>query len=229
MKGLKNSRSQRAKGGKGPSLAVDLKTLLKARKVLRACKGNRVTKLSIWAGSLVAFWGCFRLKELCSGNRHSFDKYSDLLWADVTFTKDSVQIRVKSGKTQGSKPIFVRLWKIDSKILCPRRALLKLAHLQKRKGLFAKTMPVFRRGGGENVRPQDLVKLLNETHPVGGRFTGKGFRSGVPSLLAASGQFGPMDMQHFGRWHSNAYLNYVRGKWDSKTLYQRVAEFILTL
>ncbi len=148
LKGLKNSRGKTCRVGRPPTFAVDPKTLLKVRRFLRKKKGNRVTKLSLWAGSLVAFWGCFRLRELCSGNRHSFDKYSDLLWADVTFTDEAVQIRVKSGKTSGNKPVFVRLWKLDAKSLCPKRALLKLAHLQKKKGIFAKTMPVFRRGGG---------------------------------------------------------------------------------
>lgn len=78
-----------------------------------------------------------------------FDKYSDLQWRDVELFKNSVKICIKSSKTSGAKPVFVQLGKLTDKKLCPRHAVKQLMSLQKEKGIFAKNLPVFRKGGGQ--------------------------------------------------------------------------------
>jgi hypothetical protein len=228
-KGLKNSQSKEKGGEKQNCSPITIDILRHLRNLLLGGGGNRITRLSAWTAALVAFWGCFRLGELLCGKQGVFDKYSDLQWRDVELSKNSVKIRIKSSKTSGAKPVFVQLGKLKDKKLCPRHAVKQLMSLQKEKGIFAKTLPVFRKGGGKNLRPVDLVGTLATLGSPGAHFSGKSFRSGIPSILAAGHKsFDSVDLKNFGRWKSSAFRNYIRGGTDNMDLYNRVTNFALT-
>jgi len=228
-KGLQNINSKKKIKPKRETSPVTVCLLKKLGRYLNTKKGKRVTRLSAWAAALVAFWGCFRLGEILCKNQMDFDKFTDLTWKDVKLARKSVRIRIKSGKTSGSKPIFVCLGALPRKSLCPRRALNKLKRLQGEKGLYCQNLPVFRKGDGENFRPADMIQLLKKVMGPGQSLTGKSFRAGIPSALGKNkGDFLTGELKNFGRWKSAAFKTYIKGGVEDLDLYKRVTDFVLT-
>jgi hypothetical protein len=229
LKGVKNSMGKGCKVTRKMFRPVTVGTLWKLRQTLKAKKGSRVTRQGIWAAALTAFWGCFRLGELLSRRKLSFDKFTDLTWQDVQIHKNLVRFEIKSGKTSNSEPIFVNLGTLPERRLCPRRAIKRLRTLQKKKKMFAQDLPVFRKGSGENLRPVDLVRSLGRLEGSGGRYSAKSFRAGVPTILAQNkGCFGALELKHFGRWKSTAFRSYIEGGPGSLDLYHQITDFVLT-
>jgi hypothetical protein len=230
IKGLRNAKSKKGKSPKKTTSPVTVGLLKRLRRYLSKKGGKKVTRLSAWAGSVVAFWGCFRLGEILCKKQMDFDKYSDLTWKDVRFARKSVRIRIKSGKTGGSEPITVCLGALPCKSLCPRRALRKLKELQVEKGMYCKNLPVFRKGGGKNFRPLDMIRLLKQVQDPGQSLSGKSFRAGIPSALAKNkGDFGAGELKNFGRWKSAAFKTYIKAGTEDLDLYKRVTDFVLKL
>ena len=230
IKGLRNVKSKKGKSPTKTTSPVTIGLLKKVRRYLSATRGKKVTRLSAWAATLVAFWGCFRLGEILCKKQMDFDKYSDLTWTEVQFARKSVRIRIKSGKTSGSEPITVCLGALPCKALCPRRALRKLKELQVEKGMYCKNLPVFRKGGGKNFRPVDMIQILKQVQDPGQSLSGKSFRAGIPSALAKSkGDFGVGELKNFGRWKSAAFKTYIKGGIEDLDLYKRVTDFVLNL
>jgi len=230
VRGLKNSQSKLTGKRKKICKPVTVPMLKTFRHTLMQGGGHKdVTRKSVWAVAIVAFWGCFRLGELLCEKRWSFDKYSNLLWGDIQLGPDSVQIGVKSGKTSGDKPIWIRLGALPEKDLCPWKALKNLKTQQEKIGIFDKNLPVFRKKGGQNLRPRDLIRALRQTVGPLSCLTGKSFRSGIPSILAdKQGEFGPTELKNFGRWKSAAFQKYIRGGNENLDLYRKITNYVLT-
>jgi hypothetical protein len=105
---------------------------------------KKLTGQSVWTCCLVAFWGAFRLGELLGNDGTRFDKFSSLLWEEVTLTKDSAKIRIKSAKVRGPPGNLSILFQISDLDLCPVRALARLKDSEKNLGMGEKDSPVFR-------------------------------------------------------------------------------------
>jgi hypothetical protein len=81
LMGYKNMEKGRKKHT--PVKPINLTILQQIRRNLNSTKIGRGTRLAIWAASLLAFWGSFRLAEILPSRRLAFDKFSDLLWNDI--------------------------------------------------------------------------------------------------------------------------------------------------
>ena len=105
-----------------------------------------------------------------------------------------------------------------------------MKELQVEKGMFGKNLPVFRKGGGKNFRPLDMISLLKRVQDPGQTLSGKSFRAGIPSALATNkGDFGAGELKNFGRWKSAAFKTYIKGGTEDLDLYKRVTDFVLKL
>jgi len=229
LKGIKNKDSKVKRDNRSPKkyTPLTLQILLKVRKFLKLGKFPKVTTMSLWSACIVGFWGCFRLREITCKKEQSFDKYSDLVWEDVTFGKSNVKILLKSPKT--GKPLTVVLGKIHHRSFCPVHNLKKLVRLQKKCKIYSMHLPVFRKDSGSNVRPQDLVNCLQKVSKKGEWFQGKSFRAGIPNLLSKEPEmFTCSDVKMSGRWKSHAYQSYLYEKNLDLDLYKKVANHLLT-
>ncbi len=99
----------------------------------------------------------------------------------------------------------------------------------KTKNLFSSQTPVFRKNNGKNITPQFLMNFLGKSD-LSGLFSGKSFRSGIPSLLALHPElFNTNDVKGLGRWKSNAYQNYIREEKPDLKIYHKTAKLVLKL
>jgi hypothetical protein len=122
----------------------------------------------------------------------------------------------------------VSLGRVDKKRFCPVRNLKKLRNLQIEKCMYKKELPVFRMRSGQNVRPKDLVKLLNMLNLSQCRFSGKSFRAGIPNeLLKTPELFSKKDVKESGRWRSRAYHTYLREQNLDLDLFHKVAKVLI--
>ena len=170
------------------------------------------------------------MKELLCAKKLCFDKYTDLLWKNIRIEKIHVTIEIKSSKCLGAKQQFVRLGKLNKKEFCPVRALKKLKQTQKRKKLFSNHLPVFRKENGKNITAKFLIDCLQKTKETHENFSGKSFRSGIPSLCAKNPSFfESAELKKLGRWKSKAYENYIRDGNLDLLLYEQMTTKILNL
>ena len=229
LKGIKNVFNKKPAVCKKIVTPVSLTTLKKFQKLLKKSKHKKTTKTAVWAASLVAFWGCFRLGEILCKKKLVFDKYTNLLWNNVQWDKSFVTLTIKSSKTSGAIPVEVKLGKLKHKLFCPYRALKDWQKMCKTKNLFSSQTPVFRKNNGKNVTPQFLMNFIGKSEP-NGLFSGKSFRSGIPSLLALHPElFNTNDLKGLGRWKSNAYQNYIREENPDLKIYHKTAKMVLKL
>ena len=125
---------------------------------------------------------------------------------------------------------FCQTWKINRKNTVSNRKSEKIKKNQKRKKFFSENLPVFRRKNGCNITPNFLTKCLQKSNVNKGKFSGKSFRSGIPSICAKNPQvFASEDLKNLGRWKSKAYENYIREGNPDLILYRKVAQKILQL
>lgn len=231
LKGLKNKASKQPQTKNKFVTPMGLQNIRNLKKSLKKAKLSKITRQSLWAVSLISFWGCFRLREVLCKNNKVFDKFTDLLWNDISLGKTFVSFRIKSGKTNGSTPIKVRLEKLSNRFFCPKLAMKKLIKLQKNKGIFDSELPVFRKSNGENLRSVELIGFLKRIQTADENFSGKSFRSGIPSILGGKkggALFKSTDLQRFGRWKSAAFRSYIKGNSGNLNLYKQVTDFVLT-
>jgi hypothetical protein len=194
---------------------------------------TRGSEICVWAATLVAFWGAFRLGEIFPSKENCFDKFSDLLWRDIT-RSDHKTIVLKIRKAKIHTPLCsqVSLFAIRKKEFCPVSALNALASFQKKKGIWQTDLPVFRRSSGRNLTKTIFLKAVNAsiTKQPGDEIllSGKSFRSGIPSSLESFPEsFCESHLKSLGRWKSKAYQRYMRNddpefRWVFQTMSDRL-------
>ncbi len=128
---------------------MNLSILQQIRKNLSNAQIGRGTRLAIWAASLLAFWESFRLAEILPSRRLAFDKFSDLLWNDIQWRKDSLLLNLKQPKIPYGWADEVEIFRVSASRFCPVHALKKLKHYWKRKDENYKCRPVFRTSLGK--------------------------------------------------------------------------------
>jgi hypothetical protein len=215
LKGLGHDSHKKEKEKEKKISSVNLQLLEKIRKGLKRLKIAGGSRMSVWAGCLVGFWGAFRLRELLPKKKIYFHKFADLTWEDVTWLKsgDNVHFRIKSVKIPGPPGNSAELYHIPERQFCPVRALGKLEKYQKKVGIWGKNLPVFRRASGKNLTQGIFLKTINEAVAVDGlseiSLTGKSFRSGMLSALnTCPKDFQESHLKPLGRWKSGSYLFY---------------------
>jgi hypothetical protein len=115
LKGIDNSGGKNKDKKAKKVSPVDLEILAAVKKGLKRLKIKRVSRLSVWAACLIAFWGAFRLAEILPKNSANFDKFSDLLWADVVRSENTKKIifKIKSAKFPGPPGNRAEIFEIE--------------------------------------------------------------------------------------------------------------------
>ena len=167
---------------------------------------------------LLAFWGSFRIGELCSRSASSFDPQTDLLGSDVTASSDSVLVWVRAPKVPSPTGDFVEVWKVGQfPEVDPVPATTLWIETREQHFGYMPNLPFFLLSDGQaysRVRfNKDLKELIATFPDLAGSprdsWTGHSFRSGIATLLTALG-FSPDDVKAWGRWRSNSWIAYSK-------------------
>jgi hypothetical protein len=211
---------------------MDLQTLSWIRKGLLRGNWRKVTRTSVWAACLLAFWGSFRLSEILPSSKKRFDKFSDLLWKDLGLNENRLEIHLKSPKISYGWGNNVVLFTVPCKLFCPVRWVKKLRLIQEMKGILQEGSPVFRVSGGESLSRGVFLKIIKEALALSGHnkkgISGKSFRSGIPSELEVfPEEFKERHLKALGRWKSSAYQIYIRKEIPEKRKIQSIIADVL--
>lgn len=169
-------------------------------------------RLAIWAIATTAFFGFFRLGELLPESAHSFSLATDLAWGDIAVDSHTdphmVQIHLKKSKCdQFGKGANIIVGRTGCS-LCPVSAIL---HYITARG--DQSGPFFLNSSKGTITKPWFVARIRETLASIGlpqhQYAGHSFRIGAATTAAMAGVEDSL-IQTLGRWHSAAYLQYIR-------------------
>jgi len=83
LKGIKN-RECKSTSNRSKTVPLDFFLLKKIKNQLKKSNKSTTDKKVLWTVCVLAFWGCFRLGEILPKKKYTFDRFSDLLGADVS-------------------------------------------------------------------------------------------------------------------------------------------------
>ena len=169
-------------------------------------------KVVFWAVSASAFSGFFRLGELLPETPAQVNPATSLAWGDVAVDSHTnpkmVQFHLKVSKCdQFGAGSDVIVGHAESP-LCPVTAILKYIELR-----GDSPGPFFIDSSHKALSKQRFVKHIRETlNSIGlqqDQYAGHSFRIGAATTAAAAG-VQDSTIQTLGRWHSAAFLQYIR-------------------
>lgn len=210
LAGIRRCRVQQGSSTSRVRLPVTVDLLKRMRGRLE--QSSDPDRVVVWAVICTAFFGFFRLGELLPGSAASFNSSTDLAWGDVAVDdRDSpriVQVHLKTSKVdQFGRGVDVILGSTGAE-LCPVRAL---THYLGRRG--SASGPFFILDGGEALTKSAFVdrfrSILRDIGVQASQFAGHSFRIGAATTAAMVGIEDSM-IQTLGRWHSAAFLSYIR-------------------
>ena len=230
LKGIKNL-GRGTENRKEAGRAIRVSDLLKIRKRVANTNWSLGSKQSFWTCCLVAFYGSCRMSELLGELAYKFGNNSAFCWKDVVWiSEQQVQITVRIPKTnRGSEKID--LFAFPKKSLCPVRALKNLEIAQKKSGLWAENLPVFRSSSGACLKKSNFaksLKFLTKSEKLK-NINLRSFRSGIPSLLERNPDLAnDSHIKIWGRWKSKSYQTYMKGgNIGKKWIYQKIVAALL--
>ena len=208
--GIRRVRLQRGNGSGRVRLPITVHTLIRIREALRI--SSDANSVVTWAVTCTAFFGFFRLGELLPLSSSSFNATMDLAWGDVAVDNRTnprmIQIHLKTSKCdqfgQGAD-VIVGVTGVD---ICPVSALSQYM------GSRGSTQgPFFLNAAGEVLTKPAFVSQIRDILQSMGipahQFAGHSFRIGAATTAAIVGVEDSM-IQTLGRWHSTAFLRYIR-------------------
>lgn len=169
----------------------------------------------IWTAAVVAFCGSFRMGELLSPNKYSYNKFETLLWSDISFPdKDSVLIHLKMEKSRNPKGAYIDLFRVSNIGLCPVSSLTLLKKMSA--DAVKNNKPVFSFCTGKLLTRdifinsvQNILSLYIGQEAKG--IQGHSFRAGIPAAMAdCPGLAEDEEIKCWGRWNSDSFLLYTR-------------------
>ena len=169
-------------------------------------------RVVVWAIACTAFFGFFRLGELLPEAPRSFNPATDLAWGDVAADSHvaprMLQIHLKRSKCdQFGMGSDIVLGRTDS-LLCPVSALLRYIEARgDRPGPF-----FLNAEKGVITKPWFVGQFRDILRNIGlpqHQYAGHSFRIGAATTAALAGVDDSM-IQTLGRWHSAAFLQYIR-------------------
>ena len=190
-------------------LPITLEVLAKMQQHLQA--SDHPHRRVLWAISTTAFFGFFRLGELLPETT-SFNPATHLAWGDVAMDSHQgprmVQIHLKKSKCdQFGTGSDVVVGRTDATI-CPVAAILEYSSSR-----GAHPGPFFRLNSTVHVTKSWFVTQLRTILGAVGlpqqQYAGHSFRIGAATTAALVG-IEDSTIQALGRWHSAAYLQYIR-------------------
>ena len=169
-------------------------------------------KTVLWAIATSAFFGFFRLGELLPDSVASFNAATGLAWGDVTVDSHSnplmIQFHLKKSKCDqfgsGSNIVIGR----TDTLICPVAAILQYIKVR-----GDQPGPFFLDASRATVtKPQFITQIRGILSALGfpqHQYAGHSFRIGAATTAATMGVEDSM-IQVLGRWHSAAFLQYIR-------------------
>ena len=217
-------------------LPVTLEVLRTLRLQIRRSGWPLGKKRLVWAVCVFGFSGSFRVHEMLSKKQSEFDPTSTLLAGDVgveTVNLEGGLTQVLKVKLKAPKEARLRhgvgvdLFPTGS-YLCPLQAVRK--YVKALPFCLVDSLPIFRRLDGLAYTGvafnADLKALLKGTGQEG-IITSHSLRAGLATEMGALG-YSESDIMQIGRWHSSAYLHYVKnGRLQRMKVAQQVAGSIL--
>ena len=166
----------------------------------------------IWAAMNLCFFGFLRSGELCCPSATSFDGTAHLAPEDLSLDSltcpSQLSITIKASKTDPFRlgvTLVLGATKLD---LCPLAAILPYVALR-----GAQAGPLFRFENGQFLTRDRFVAEVRTLLRAAGvdtpQYSGHSFRIGAATTAALAGLDGHT-IQTLGRWHSSAYLAYIR-------------------
>ena len=166
-------------------------------------------RMVLWAA---AFFGFFRLGELLLDSPAHFTPATKLAWGDVAVDSHTdpkmIQFHLKVSKCdQFGKGSNIIVGRVDS-LLCPVTAICNYIEIRgDRPG------PFFMDVSHKALTKQRFIKhirdILNSLGLQQDQYAGHSFRIGAATTAAAAG-VEDSTIQTLGRWHSAAFLQYIR-------------------
>lgn len=190
-------------------LPITLEVLAKMQQHLQA--SDHPHRRVLWAISTTAFFGFFRLGELLPETT-SFNPATHLAWGDVAMDSHQeprmVQIHLKKSKCdQFGTGSDVVVGRTDTTV-CPVAAILEYTSSR-----GSHPGPFFRLNSVAPItKPWFVAQLRAILGAVGlpqQQYAGHSFRIGAATTAALVG-IEDSTIQALGRWHSAAYLQYIR-------------------
>ena len=198
----------------GPPACVRLPiTALVLNRIREALQtSSNPNRVVLWAIFCLAFFGFFRLGELLLQSPGTFNPSVDLAWGDIAMDSLSeprmLKVHLKKSKCdQSGAGVDVVVGRTSS-ALCPVTAMVQYVNLrQNRPG------PFFISSSQEAVTKQQFVTQIRNTLTSIGLppnvYAGHSFRIGAATTAALAG-IEDSTIQSLGRWHSSAFLQYIR-------------------
>ena len=205
-------------GKKAERLPVTISVLDLIRHELIKSPWHVAKKRMILTVCYLAFFGSFRIHEILSRERMTFDVQTTLLGNNlkVEYWPEKgtkvLKVWLKSPKElRNGTGVMVELFPTDN-YLCPIRALEKWRSVSRCPKSEVK--PVFRHEDGSNYTGKefnaDLQKLLGKHLDYKkGKILSHSFRSGLATMMARSG-YSDEEIMRTGRWSSSAFLSYCK-------------------
>ncbi len=206
--GISRIRLQAGKSAKTTRLPITFDIL---RRICTAWSSTP-DRVVLCAVATLAFFGFFRLGELLPASRSAWKAGTDLAWGDVAVddrhTPRMVQIHLKQSKCdQSGAGADVVVGRTEADV-CPVGAVT--LYLQSRGDDAG---PFFLDHDSETVtKPwfvQQVRKALQDLNLPAHLYAGHSFRIGAATSAALSGVEDSL-IQTLGRWHSAAFLKYIR-------------------
>lgn len=169
-------------------------------------------KGTLWAIACVAFFGFFRLGELLPESAVAFNPATCLAWGDVAVDQQEnpsmVRVHLKKSKCdQFGSGVDVILGR-TGKLLCPVAAILSFMVTR-----GANPGAFFLDSEGRVITKSWFIghirDILNRIGLPQHQYAGHSFRIGAATTAALAGME-DSTIQTLGRWHSAAYLQYIR-------------------
>lgn len=183
---------------------------------------------SVWAASLVAFFGLLRRSNLVPNTKTSFDGSRQFRRGDFTFFPDRILVKIKWSKTvqfnQYSR--ILPLLALPNNVLCPVKAITN--HFNRTRNVSS-NQPAF----VSHTHPPTpltsalfvnrLRSILHDLKLPVDQFATHSFRRGGASYMLQSG-ISSEDIRILGDWKSNAYMDYIFH--DSTSLQNIMRQFM---
>ena len=203
---------------KSKRIAVTIPILKLLKKNLIKSDFEKDRKLLIWSVASLAFCGGFRIHELLSKERLSFDPTVTLLGKNVVLNdKDKnphFQILLKTQKKDRiGKGEIIEVFGTNN-FFCPIKSFQRYKK-STRNQAFCSQKPVFRTADGKaytgKLFNQDLKDLLSSVIDYNkmGKISSHSFRIGITTMLGKLG-YSDEEIMAIGRWSSSAFELYIR-------------------
>ena len=181
------------------SLKSSCTTVVSLNSMTSACYGLLFALPSMDSCTLVSL----------SPTPHSFDPSTTLLGSDITITRTTISLTLKSSKTDPfRKGCTIYIGSTDTST-CPISALRKYTNVTK----TAPCEPLFQFRDGSYLTRTALIARLRALLTAAGHhsssFSSHSFRIGAASTAADVG-LPDWQIQTLGRWSSNCFTTYIR-------------------